>query len=934
MPKISECIDALAGCDYFSCLDMANGYYQLKMEEGDRDKTAFVTKYGMFLFNRMPFGLCNAPATFSRALALVLRRLSWDCVVSFLDDLIILGKGFEDHLTNMEKVFARFAKFKLKLKPKKCELFQREVIFLGHRVSGEGVAPNPAKIQEVQGWATPADRKQLESFLGLANYYREYVKGFAEVAAPLHALKGGKQPFSWGEEEQTAFEELKKRLTEAPVLVYPREGGGFILDTDASDKAIGGVLSQIQDREERVVGYESYVLSAPQRNYCVTRKELLAVVTFTRTYCHYLLGNHFSVRTDHGSLVWLMNFKNIEGQLARWLEELQEYDMEVSHRAGRAHGNADALSRKVGGEEFCADFVGEGVGGLPCGGCKFCSKMQEKWGNFLEKVDYVIPLTVRRVDGEGEDHTGWAGGYTREEIAELQGTDAGVGMVKQWVEAGGEPQREELMLASPEVKYLWGHRELLSVRQGILMYSWLDRREKWIIVAPKTLQKTILEFCHSKGVGGHFGIDKTFQKTRAVAIWHGQRNSCKDYVKGCAVCNRQKKGGKRLRGEQQLFHAGYTLERVHIDIMGPLLPTPSGNRYILVIVDQFTKWVEAYPMKDQQGQTVAKLVVGEFIARFGCPVEIHTDQGRNFEGILFKEMCNLLGMNKTRTTSFRPSANGQVERLNYSIAQIIRCFVGEKPEVWDEYVGLAASAIRATVNRSTGFTPNMLMLGREVRCPIDLMLKLGEGGEPGRGENKFIKEVEETWRTAHILAREELCMAQRRQKDYYDLRKRVVRFKVGDVVLRKNNAGVVGGSKKLNPVWKGEWVIVEVKSPVLFKVKNHKKTMVLHHDKLKLCTDEVLPRWVIRLRLRVLRDMENSSSSSEENEGQRGGAVGLGSEEGVESEWGISDSEEGNMAGVLADTEFSGDEQATLEYEDGDEQDTSEYGEGDSNHTV
>ena len=158
------------------------------------------------------------------------------------------------------------------------------------------------------------------------------------------------------------------------MLVYPREGGGFILDTDASDKAIGGVLSQIQDGEERVVGYGCYVLSAPQRNYCVTRKELLAVVTFTRTYRHYLLGNHFSVRTDHGSLVWLMNFKNIEGQLARWLEELQEYDMEVSHRAGRAHGNADALSRKVGGEEFCADFVGEGVGGLSCGVANFVVK--------------------------------------------------------------------------------------------------------------------------------------------------------------------------------------------------------------------------------------------------------------------------------------------------------------------------------------------------------------------------------------------------------------------------------------------------------------------------------------------------------------------------------------------------------------------------------
>ena len=259
----------------------------------------------------------------------------------------------------------------------------------------------------MQRWATPVDRKQLESFLRLANYYRQYLNGFAEVAAPLHALKGGGETaVQLGEEEQTAFEEPKKGLTEAPVLVYPLEGGGFILDTDASDKAIGGVLSQIQDGEERVVGYGSYVLSAPQRNYCVTRKELLAVVTFTRTYRHYLLGNHFSVRTDHGSLVWLMNFKNIEGQLAIWLEELQEYDMEVSHRAGRAHGNADALSRKVGeGEDFCSDFVGEGVGSLPCGGCKFCSKMQEKFPRESVLCDVFDSAKGRR--GRGGSH--WMG---------------------------------------------------------------------------------------------------------------------------------------------------------------------------------------------------------------------------------------------------------------------------------------------------------------------------------------------------------------------------------------------------------------------------------------------------------------------------------------------------------------------------------------------
>ena len=254
------------------------------------------------------------------------------------------------------------------------------------------------------------------------------------------------------------------------MLVYPREGGGFILDTDASDKAIGRVLSQIQDGEERVVGYGSYVLSAPQRNYCVTRKELLAVVTFTRTYRHYLLGNHFSVRTDHGSLVWLMKFKNIEGQLARWLEELQEYDMEVSHRAGRAHGNADALLRKVGGEEFCADFVGEGVGGLPCGGCKFCSKMQEKWGNFLDRESGLCDTfdSTEGRGGRGGSH--WMG------VGVHQRGDSGIAGYRRW--GGNGKTMGGSGRGTTEGGTHAGHRELLSVRQGILMYSWLDRREK------------------------------------------------------------------------------------------------------------------------------------------------------------------------------------------------------------------------------------------------------------------------------------------------------------------------------------------------------------------------------------------------------------------------------------------------------------------------
>ena len=260
-------------------------------------------------------------------------------------------------------------------------------------------------------------------------------------------------------------------------------------------------------------------------------------------------------------------------------------------------------------------------------------------------------------------------------------------------------------------------------------------------------------------MAGHMGIEKTKSRVLERAMWYNLRNSCEEHVKGCAVCNRQKKKHRVARGEQQLFHAGYALERVHIDIMGPLVETQKGNKFILVIVDQFTMWVDAFPLKNQLAETGAGVVVGEFVARVGCPLEIHTDQGGNFESELFKEMCELLEIGKTRTTSYRPSANGQVERYNRSIAQIIRCCIGDGQERWDDFIGTAVGAIRATVNRSTGFTPNRMMLGREVMIPLDLML--GSDGEEAKRGGTFGADFKDGWVEAHRKAREILEGVQR-----------------------------------------------------------------------------------------------------------------------------------------------------------------------------
>ncbi|VDI08356.1 Hypothetical predicted protein [Mytilus galloprovincialis] len=349
LPKIESCMDTLRGSAYMSTLDMAAGYWQIEIDEKDRHKTAFVTKYGLFEHVRLPFGLCNSPATFSRVIQLVLKGLTWRECLAYLDDVIVLGHSFEDHLSKLLHILKRFQYYNLKLKPSKCFLFQKEVKFLGKIVNKDGISEE-------------------------------------------------KSEFVWTEEQENAFEQLKTALVNSSVLAYPDPEATFILDTDASDKTIGAELSQLQDGKERTISFSSKVLTPAQKKYCTTRKELLAIVTFTRQYRHYLLGNQFVVRTDHNSLTWLLNFKNIEGQLARWIEELSQYNMLVQHRPGKKHVNADALSRIPDTLNECNSYLPSiPLNKLPCGGCKYCTRARNQWSTFEEEVDFVKPLTVRAV---------------------------------------------------------------------------------------------------------------------------------------------------------------------------------------------------------------------------------------------------------------------------------------------------------------------------------------------------------------------------------------------------------------------------------------------------------------------------------------------------------------------------------------------------------
>ena len=344
----------------------------------------------------MGFGLCNAPATFQRAMNLVLRGLTWTEVLVYIDDVIVLGATFEDHISSLRKVFERMRTYNLKLKSKKCQLLKTEVEFLGRQVSRSGISITSSKADAIQNWPEPTNRKELESFLGYVNYHRSHIQGYVGITSNLYEMAKSKQPFEWHTKHQKTFKQLKEILSSAPCLAFPIPTGKFILDCDASYCSIGAELIQVQNGEERTISYASLSLLPRQRRYCTTRKELLAVVRFCRYFRHYLLGRPFIVRTDHNSLAWLMRFKLIEGQLARWLEELAQYDLQILHRSGNKHSNADGLSRIPDTLQPCDCYnAGIKVEELPCGGCRYCQRAHQQWARFEEDVDHVVPLAIK-----------------------------------------------------------------------------------------------------------------------------------------------------------------------------------------------------------------------------------------------------------------------------------------------------------------------------------------------------------------------------------------------------------------------------------------------------------------------------------------------------------------------------------------------------------
>ncbi|MCG7879153.1 MAG: RNase H-like domain-containing protein [Candidatus Thiodiazotropha endolucinida] len=881
LPRVQECLDALDGATLFSTLDCTSGFFQLQMHPDDKDKTAFVCSKGLFNFKVLPMGLVNSPATYQRLMEHIMTGINFQTCLVYLDDCIIFSKSFNEHISRLDEVLTRISKANLKFRPDKCNLLRREVKFLGHVVSAEGVATCEDKIRAVKEWPIPSNVKELLSFLGLASYYRRFCKSFGTISAPLHKLTKKNQAFEWSPECQEAFDTLKELLTNAPILGYPNTHDQYFLDTDASSVAVGAVLSQVQNGQERVIAYFSKSLNDAQRKYCVTRRELLAIVEAVKHFHQYLYGVSFIVRTDHGSIRWLRNFKNPNSILARWLEVLSTYRFEIKFRPGSLNRNSDGLSRR------------------PCTACSYCDKREEEdqkkkikcckishlgraeskdrdMFNYdsreitpkTEEENKVREKTVESstsVDGnsvatnsfpselktdsdssihirsihcsDGNSEISWENDQEFVQWKEAQVLDPTLSVLYNWVENNKRPEWEDISGTDEETKTYWAQWPRLVLHKGVLCRKYFDGKTDTHflqILVPFSCRKEVLCQLHDHLTSGHLATTKTTEKVKKRFYWYKYKEFIENWIMSCDKCQARRLPKLRPRAPMKQSRVGTPLERVCLDLLGPFPESRNKNKYILSICDQFTRWIEMFPLKNMEAETVATVFVSEFVSRYGLCRQILTDQGKQFESKLFKGICELLDIDKKRSTSFHPQTNGIQERFNRTIEDMLSKYVSANQRDWDEYLPMLLLAYRSSIHESTKQTPYTMFFGRHAILPVDLVC-CPPSSENRKESHEYVLELQERLRKVHSLARTEMIKASDRQKKTYDHRVRTIPYNEGDLVWLRLCTRSKRICPKLQPRWEGPYTITRKISDLVVEIEmpeKKKSRKIVHHNRI------------------------------------------------------------------------------------------------------
>ena len=698
LPRIQDLLDRVGTAKIVSKMDLTSGYWQVRMGAESIEKTAFNTIWGKYEWIAMPFGLCNAPATFQSIMNDALRPFLGRFVVVYLDDILIFSKTMEEHYEHLEKVLAVLRKHQLYAAPGKCEIAAERIEFCGFRIGGGQVSAVPAKVDMIVSWPRPTNVREVRQFLGLATYYRRFIKDFAKICVPLHELlkepderlrKDKLRPISWSVACEWAFRRLKRLITTAPVLIQPDLTKPFVIETDASEWAIGMVLNQADENGKlHPVTFDGRKLSGAELNYPVQEKELLAIKEALRLWDRYLEnGTKTTVITDHSSLQYLQTTTTYSKRLARWVAEFQEYDLKIQYRKGEEAIIPDAISRRP-------DFIGEGPANV--------SNSLPVWDTTLAAISTEEERTVMKVPEKD-----WLAATEEYLDSKILPADKKLARAVEKFAPNLEYRDMKLPMKSTSV----AHRQLVFAYEDGVCAPYLE----------PLFRRELLLRLHEEF--GHLGYPGLNGAVRPRAWWPNMKKDVEDIAKSCPNCQvsqNPRKGLEREVARHMVENGIRPFERWGIDLIGRLPCTPNGNRWIITAIDYATGWVVAQAVPEATEEALGQFMHDQIFINYGAPREIVTDNGRNLLAGAVRYYIQLLGARHRTTTPYHPRTNGKVENFNGLLGRMLTKYLMNKPtKLWDLYLAQAVFAARVHEHSTTGFSPFYLVYGEQPRIPSD-----------------------------------------------------------------------------------------------------------------------------------------------------------------------------------------------------------------------